>query len=543
MVRRLSRFVGYGLVAGLVACSRDQSLTDPPAGSSFRPLFSILSPSPIDFDSYALGTIDGQNDWTSTGAAGSGCAVYDHQVVGNSYGYLSFGTQSLRMSNAVTSGCFGDHTFSKRVTDPAGETGAAYGGFSSGTLQRHFEAQWEFASTIPGAEQPGLSVVASPDRGDGARMSWIQMADAPGGLEINFFDVQGESNPANFVPSPVVSGLDRTVPHAIKITMDFADGPGNDVVKVFVDGILRHTGTSWENYYRFDAEAFAGGNLVPIVNRILFRTGGTSAPATAGNGFLIDNFTMSTSLLLGACAVSASGTTLTLLSNCTTSETLLIPDGWTLDGNDFSITAMDPSGGHFLGAVVRNGGASANVTKLTVTASGLANVCDDGDDRLRGILFDGASGSITNNTVTNVNQGPSGCQEGNAIEVRNAPFDNAGSDLAVTIDGNTVNGYIKNGITANGSVAATITNNGVTGSGPLDVPLAAQNGIQIGFGATAIVQGNTISGNNYTPPSFVACGLLLFEADGVKASSNPWFDNEKNLCNFGRGGGKFNPAP
>lgn len=245
----------------------------------------------------------------------------------------------------------------------------------------------------------------------------------------------------------------------------------------------------------------------------------------------------------GACAVDINGSTYTLLSDCVTDQTLSIPTGVTLDGNGYSITAVDPAGGHFLGAVIRNAGASASVRNVTVTAQGLANVCDAGNNRLRGILFEGASGSISNSTVTNVNQGPSGCQEGNAIEARNAPFDNTGSDLDVIISGNTVNGYIKNGITANGSVAASITNNVVTGNGPLGVPLAAQNGIQIGFGATAIVKGNTITGNDYTPKSYVACGLLLYQADGVKASSNPSSGNEKDLCNYGKGGGTFNPEP
>ncbi|HEX7024002.1 MAG TPA: right-handed parallel beta-helix repeat-containing protein [Gemmatimonadales bacterium] len=249
---------------------------------------------------------------------------------------------------------------------------------------------------------------------------------------------------------------------------------------------------------------------------------------------------------LGPCSVSTAGTTITLLSDCTTSHTLFIPAGWTLDGNGFTITAVDPAGGHFLGAVVKNAGTSANVTDLTVTASALANVCDGAgppDTRLRGILFEGAAGSITNSIVTNVNQGPSGCQEGNAIEVRNAPFDDTGTDLVVTIDGNTVNGYIKNGITANGSVAATITNNTVTGSGPVGVPLAAQNGIQIGFGATAVVRGNTISGNNYTPASYVACGILFYQAAGVKASANTQSGNERDNCNYGKGGGIYNPNP
>ncbi len=245
----------------------------------------------------------------------------------------------------------------------------------------------------------------------------------------------------------------------------------------------------------------------------------------------------------GSCAIDISGSTYTLLADCTTDVTLSIPNGFTLDGNGYTITAIDPAGGHFLGAVVRNGGSSATVENVTITASALANICDAGDDRLRGILFEGASGIIRNNTVVNVNQGPSGCQEGNAIETRNAPFDATGSDLLVTISDNTVSGYIKNGITANGSVAATITNNVVTGSGPVGVPLAAQNGIQVAFGATAIVKGNTITGNNYTPKSYVACGLLLFQADGVKASANSFSGNERDLCNFGKGGGTFNPQP
>ena len=71
----------------------------------------------IDFDSFALGSVNGQNGWSSTGSAGSGCAVYDHAIVDSTgFGYATFGTKSLRMSNAVTSGCFGDHTFSQSLT-------------------------------------------------------------------------------------------------------------------------------------------------------------------------------------------------------------------------------------------------------------------------------------------------------------------------------------------------------------------------------------------------------------------------------------------
>ncbi len=89
------------------------------------------------------------------------------------------------------------------------------------------------------------------------------------------------------------------------------------------------------------------------------------------------------------------------------------------------------------------------------------------------------------------------------------------------------------------AACATVENNAVTGLGPVD--FIAQNGIQISFGATATVRGNSVSGNNYTPASYVSCGLLFYQAAGVKQQGNTLFNNEVNLCNYGRGGGKTNP--
>lgn len=90
----------------------------------------------------------------------------------------------------------------------------------------------------------------------------------------------------------------------------------------------------------------------------------------------------------------------------------------------------------------------------------------------------------------------------------------------------------------NGQVSGTIDRNVVTGDGP--ITYIAQNGIQVGFGASAVIRENTVSGNDYTPATYVACGLLFYQATGVKQKSNVLFDNEKNICNFGRGGG--NPS-
>jgi hypothetical protein len=238
--------------------------------------------------------------------------------------------------------------------------------------------------------------------------------------------------------------------------------------------------------------------------------------------------------------------TITLLSDCTTDHTLHVANGWTLNGSGHTITAVDPTVGsnpHFLGAVIQGdfGPSATTIKNVGVTASGLADICDAGVDRLRGILLDGTPGTVNNTNVHGVRQGHSGCQEGNAIEVRNIPWptEPPSSRLAATITNNVVSDYQKNGITVNGGIAATVKNNTVTGDG--HITYIAQNGIQIGFGATATVKMDTARNNFYTPTSDIACGLLIFQASGVNAASNSYSGNERNVCNFGKGGGTFKP--
>jgi hypothetical protein len=88
-------------------------------------------------------------------------------------------------------------------------------------------------------------------------------------------------------------------------------------------------------------------------------------------------------------------------------------------------------------------------------------------------------------------------------------------------------------------VVATILGNTVTGAGPIGY--IAQNGVQVGFGGSGLVKTNTISGNSYTGPD-LGCGILFFDADGVKQQANILFGNERDVCNFGRGGGNSKPV-
>ena len=250
---------------------------------------------------YHLGSIDGQNGWAGT-AGGPINILIDQEVVANTYGYTSFGGQSWRMSNAYTDGAFGDWPFSPSLTNEAGETTAQNLGFSGGIRQNHFEVRWDFASTVRNAEQPGLQISTSPDRGDGARMSFIRMKDLPAGLSVEFAEYLDHPpfgtplNPAagcgpedEFLITTVASGLSRNRPHTVKLTMDFVDGPRNDVVKVYVDGTLRHTGTSWEDYFRWCELTGESRTVDSMIFQA--RTSGGTAPFTRGNGFLIDNLT------------------------------------------------------------------------------------------------------------------------------------------------------------------------------------------------------------------------------------------------------------
>jgi len=160
-----------------------------------------------------------------------------------------------------------------------------------------------------------------------------------------------------------------------------------------------------------------------------------------------------------------------------------------------------------------------------------------------------------------VNDGTSVMVEGASVhDIGDKPFDGAQHGVAIyftnggtgTIDGNMVTAYQKGGIVVNGANAisgaattATITNNTVTGLGP--VAFIAGNGIQVSRGAVAEVRGNAISDNFYTGEvgvgsnpgdhnpegwEYFSTGLLLYEAGaGTKTADNQFSGNQHNFAN------------
>jgi len=244
---------------------------------------------PITFESplYSTGSVNGQSGWLS-GKSDDG-RPFDQAVTVQSL-YPDFGPQSLRISNAVTSGAFGNQTFSPAVA-PAGES----------TPQTHFDSTFQIGTAVATA-QPGLFMSVSPDDGTGGRMSWLGFEDKSDGIHVEFSDA-ADTGPvykeADFKYTEVARFAYGTA-HTIRFSIDFLTGPANDVVKIYIDGALKITGTTWEDYYRYDNEqkppiTTPVGVEPPAISKLEFREGGAAAPGTAGKGFLIDNVSLASS--------------------------------------------------------------------------------------------------------------------------------------------------------------------------------------------------------------------------------------------------------
>jgi parallel beta-helix repeat protein len=151
---------------------------------------------------------------------------------------------------------------------------------------------------------------------------------------------------------------------------------------------------------------------------------------------------------------------------------------------------------------------------------------------LMGIYFRNASGKITNVAVRNTKLPTSlnGCQSGLGIFVQSAN----GTMSRVEVDGSSVHDFQKNGITGNETgTEITISRNAIAGLGPTDG--AAQNGIQVGFGARGTIESNSVSNLVWSPCISVATctatatGVLIFNSDDVTVQNNVVGDTQGGI--------------
>jgi parallel beta-helix repeat protein len=188
------------------------------------------------------------------------------------------------------------------------------------------------------------------------------------------------------------------------------------------------------------------------------------------------------------------------------------PTGFVRDGIDLTaaqiggdvtgtINAADTADGVpcNIGVYYDNAHSAGNVTGAAISGANYFGVVVNGDGGA-------VSVNVTNSAVHDIGETPltgQGSQHGVAIYYRALGTGTASG----AVSGDTITNYQKGAITASGAVSATITNNAVTGQGP--VSWIAQNGIQVGYGAKATVTGNTVTDNAYTGANLASSGGIL----------------------------------
>ena len=199
--------------------------------------------------------------------------------------------------------------------------------------------------------------------------------------------------------------------------------------------------------------------------------------------------------------------------------TIIKPSQATAD--DFTLFTRY-GGGSTAGIIVANAnGASVTVKNLKVDGELITTQTGNltGATGLHGVFYRETGGAIDNVTVEDI-----GIMNGNGIYA-------CAESNSVTVEVKSCRSYDyqKNGITANGpTLTVNIYDNTVTGMGQTDT--IAQNGIQIGWGATGTITGNTVSDHFYTPATYHATGILLYSAKSTTVSGNTLTNNQEGVA-------------
>jgi hypothetical protein len=200
-------------------------------------------------------------------------------------------------------------------------------------------------------------------------------------------------------------------------------------------------------------------------------------------------------------------------------------------------TVVSPVGGMVQNATSLTSGnpIAAQILVQTTTGVNITGISLDGSNNqltgcgpdLIGIYYQNASGIVTNVVIRNetLTSSLNGCQSGAGFFAQSG---NSGAST-VTVSESTVRNYQKNGITGNEvGTNVTILNNIVVGQGPTTG--AAENGIQIGFGAAGKVTGNIVIDDIYSPGNVAAAGILVFASSGITVTSNTVGNTQQGIA-------------
>jgi len=166
------------------------------------------------------------------------------------------------------------------------------------------------------------------------------------------------------------------------------------------------------------------------------------------------------------------------------------------------------------------------ITSLTVDTGG--NGIAGCSPELIGIYYRNASGTVQDAAVREVEVGDPSCNSGVGIFAQSGGTGSA----TVTVRGTSVHDYQRSGLIGNeAKTSLTALDNVLKGAGPATG--VSQHGIQIGFGATGILSRNAsfahISETCTAIPCNTATGILILEANGVRAQNNTSTGNQTGL--------------
>jgi hypothetical protein len=154
---------------------------------------------------------------------------------------------------------------------------------------------------------------------------------------------------------------------------------------------------------------------------------------------------------------------------------------------------------------------TTGVSISNITVDGTGNNLTDCTN-LAGILYENASGVVNHVAVRNetLGTGLEGCQSGQGVYVQTA----TGNTSTVTVENSSVHSYQKNGIVGReAGTSLTAMTNFVQGSGVVPSGNAAQNGIELAYGAKGKISSNTVADNIYGDTTVAdSSDILLYDA-------------------------------
>ena len=247
-----------------------------------------------DFEDFVAGPItDGENGWTVAGNKDQEVIVDPDDIFNHVF----------RMSSDPSSEDFGG-PYGPNLAVTAGESTTTAG---ADGMQLTFTVK---------AVQPGDNSRLEVDFGNeehSDRVNFMVIENTSSGIRIATSEPQTNGNwtsdktPNDFTAftgnRTIVDGLENNVEHEITLILKYVDGSNNDVIDIYVDGVLEGKSTTFENYHQYhldgahDAAQHSAAQETHQASTIFFRGGSggadTDGPGGKNQGFLFDDITYS----------------------------------------------------------------------------------------------------------------------------------------------------------------------------------------------------------------------------------------------------------